>query len=230
MELWLSGNALVLALAAALVAAVCYLSPALAAAWNLPKVSIRSVLIAVAISVPFAVGSGRLDTFWRAITQRPVMAVALSVGLVLLIVVAALLRDLPGRLRVGAAVSLLIILAITVAPEGSFGWNAAGLSECFIYSTAPGNNWLYDAAPNVVLYAAAGLLLASLLRRTLKMVLVLAALSATIELYQGVFTDRACQVSDFAANVFGALVGVGLAVAATRLGARPQGSASSMDA
>jgi len=220
MELWLSGNALVLSLAAALVIAAWYLSPALASVWNLPTVAVRSVFVAVAVAAPLAVGSARLDTFWRAIIHRPLIALTLSLGLLVSIVVAAVQHDLLARLRVGFSVTLVTLLAITVPPEGSFGWHLQGLAECFTYSTTPGNNWLYDGAPNIVLYSAAGLLLTSLWRTSTKAALALTGLSTTIELYQALFTDRACQVTDFAANVVGAALGAGLAVAATHLGAQ----------
>jgi glycopeptide antibiotics resistance protein len=85
---------------------------------------------------------------------------------------------------------------------------------------SPGNNWLYDGLPNAVLYVPAGLLLTSLFRRAGVVMVGLVGLAVIIELCQGLFTDRACQVSDAAANLLGAGLGASLATATTRLGHR----------
>ena len=223
MELWFSGNGLVLSLAAALAIFAWYLSPALASAWSVEQRWVTFALVGGAILAPFFVGSARLDTFRRAIEQRPMMSAALLVALVATVVAAAVQRTNTGRLRVGTVWALLIILAVTAFPEGGLAWDPEGLERCFVVDTSPGNTPLYDDFPNVVLYLPAGLLLMTLTGYALRTLIALVVVALAIELYQAVFTERSCQVTDAAANVVGALIGVGLAQA-VRAFTRGEGS------
>jgi VanZ family protein len=150
------------------------------------------------------------------------MAIALGVGITLMMVFAFAHRgDDLARIRISSVLSLLVILAVTGPPDSGFAWNFSdGLGSCFVFDTSPGTNWLYDGLPNAVLYLPAGLLLASLFRSPRLAIVGLACLAVMIEIYQGLLTDRACQVSDVTANLVGAVLGASLAGAAARLGQR----------
>ena len=218
-RLWFSSHALELGLSAGLLLCAWYVSSALASRWRMSTNVVRLVLSGFAVLLPFAIGPGPLDTFWRKITDRPAIAIAVVAALLGTGIIAIFQRTEMGRLRLASLLAVLIILAVTASPEGAFGWNLPdGLSSCLSIETTPGANWLYDALPNFALYFPAGLFVASLSGSARRTVVALVCLSLGIELYQAAFTERVCQATDFAANSVGAGLGAGLAATLRRFG------------
>jgi VanZ family protein len=141
------------------------------------------------------------------------------VGMVVLLVlgppVAARLAEHPHRARWAAALAMVPVAVLTMAPTGRR--SSVG---CTVQWSLP-DFGAAELMANVLLFAVPALLATVASRRPLAVLVAGSALSVVVEAIQAVAVDlgRACDTTDWLCNTLGALLGAGLGwLALTRAG------------
>ncbi len=138
---------------------------------------------------------------------------------VLLVLLAPLagwwLADRPRVARIAFACSLVPVAITTLVPV-----SRRAFEFCAVQWAAPTPSRV-ELVANVVLFIAPAAILAVLTRRPVLALVVLVALSGTIELAQAIVPaiGRSCDTTDWANNALGAAIGAGLGALALRFGA-----------
>jgi hypothetical protein len=216
--LW-QGHAALLVSACCVVLAV-VLSRPLASYLHRSAAAVTPVLVVTAMALPLAAGSARWQVLARGLTEDGPGPLRLLVGLLAVTLAVGIgLRSLGCRkvssLGIARTLSWVPVLAITVLPRsGGPRWNgASSLATCLSvrgHGTVSAT-LVYDVLPNALVYLPVGLLWADAGRRW-RVIAALCLASASIEVYQALLTDRACQLTDLVSNGVGALAGVLLVV------------------
>lgn len=195
-------------------------TPAVASYLRRPPQVVAAVLLTVAAAVAIVVGSARWHVLWRALTEDGPRTVWLLVALAGASVAAMVVMRVagargPSTLQIARVLSVLPMLALTVMPRSRSGFGLNGiesLRQCLLLRGHDrlSSTFVYDLLPNLLVCLPAGFWWATAARRTWKMAGWFVLASTTVEVYQALFTDRTCQLTDVASNAAGAVAGAAL--------------------
>lgn len=177
----------------------------------------RILIATLTMGALFAATQRMVDDFWRWLYPDS-WQVPVVLGVLAILIGSSLRRRGFTRLEAMWGAAALFTIALATMPERRLtqysGAHDAGsaLLACVSggldrYLPMSLSDIANDMAPNVILYAPLGFILAVRqlsLRRTMLTTLVL---SVSVEIYQAVFTSRICAPRDVLANVLGTLIG-----------------------